>query len=55
MQKERLKEKEWFNAPSLIAATGQQPHNTKDKDEHAQTFPHTHIETYTDLHINAAF
>ena len=29
-----------FSGPSLIAATGQQPHNTNDKDEHGHTQTH---------------
>ena len=58
MQKERLKEKEWFSAPSLIAATGQQPHNRKDTsidketdrqaDRKTDRRTHKHTDTSTD-------
>ena len=41
-----VKEKGWFIAPSLIAATGPQPHKTKDKDENAQTFTHRHTNVH---------
>ena len=48
-----FKEKWWFSAPSLIAATGQQPHNRKDKDEQVQTFTHTHRNLHGFTHWSA--